>query len=155
MLQHGSPHGGGTWLLQPAPVLHQMVKAWRNLVQLQRHQPKDSDKTKTETENVLSPAALLQGLEKLGTQLPGFSYDIKTFSMIMDVAVQQSLPGQELQTADTFMARIRNKATAENKPALYPNVVTWNQYFSYVKYSRRRGGGGVAGGDRATDTWTR
>jgi hypothetical protein len=46
-------------------------KAWRNPVQLQQHH-QDSDKTKTEMKSLVSRRTVT-GLEKLGTQLPGFS----------------------------------------------------------------------------------
>jgi len=78
-------------------------------------------------ERVFSPRELIQKLQKMLQELPGFRYNITTAGIIMEVLIKQEHPRNAPLVAEQLLDFIQKEAVALKNTDLLPNVVIYSQ----------------------------
>lgn len=112
----------GNWVCNKK-LTGRLVRSWKN----------SAEKGKSVTPAI----ALTSRLLNLSSILPEFPFDVKAFSVILGVAVNQSTPEDVLFNAETLLSVVMTAAATTNS-GVKPNVVVWNQVLRACKKSSLR-----------------
>lgn len=120
-VQNNNQGDAGNWITNKK-LLDRLVRGWKSCVEQEKQ--------------VIPAIALVARLLKLSHRLADFPLDIKMFSLILGVAVEQASPEQVLATTELLMNAL-TESVAKGNTNMQPNIVVWNQVLKACKKSSR------------------
>jgi pentatricopeptide repeat protein len=117
--EDAKPNKYGSWVTDES-LPHRFINSWKICAQQGKH--------------VTPPIALLARLCKLADTLPDFRVDVKAFSVILGVAIDQSPPESVAMAAEALL-NVAVERAAKGNPEIKPNPVIWCQILKALKKS--------------------